>query len=166
MNIVRLFIAGAEGGSAGDAAGRDGQHGDRSYPQHWGRWRDGGDGCGRTGRIWGARAAPGWCSPLSPFQPHIDAKGGWGAGGGSRAQQNLTGRCLLFYPASLYRSGASLKLMTSKFGVSNCCFRGFALSLYNSLVPEVMETRGERFTACLPSPKWLWKQDTLFSVSQ
>lgn len=86
-------------------------------------------------------------------------------GGGSRAWQNLT-HLSFFYSASLYRSGASLKLMTSKFGVSNSCFRGFALSLYNSPVPEVIEASGGRFTACLPSPKWLWKQDTLFSVSQ
>lgn len=68
----------------------------------------------------------------------------WGAGGCSRACQNQTSLSffILFYPASLSRSGAPLKLMTSKFGVSNCHFRGFALSLYNSQVPEVTETRG------------------------
>lgn len=87
---------------------------------------------------------------------------------GMKGFQNLAKPdwCLLFYPALFYRSGASLKLMLSKFGVSNCCFTGFALNLYNSPVPEVRETWWGRFTVCLPSPKCLWQQDTLFSVSQ
>lgn len=128
MNIVGLFIAGAEVGHAGE-------------------------GCAGTG------------------QSTALEDGGVGVmvvpmlGGGSKVWQNLT-HLAFFYSASLYRSEASLKLMTSKFGVSNSCFRGFALSLYNSPVPEVIETSGGRFTARLPSPKWLCKQDTLFSVSQ
>lgn len=72
----------------------------------------------------------------------------------------------LFCPASLSRSGAPLKLMTSKFGVSNCHFRGFALSLCNSRVPEVSEARGGEIYGVLTFSKWLWKRDTVFSVSQ
>lgn len=133
---------------------RDEQHRDRSYPQHR----------GLVGGCW-------WCSPFSlqPGPTALHCKQWLRLRAGElKGLQNLAKPdwSLLFYPALFYRSGASLKLILSKFGVSNCCFRGFALNLYNSPVPEVMETRWRRFTVCLPSPKWLWQQDILFSASK
>lgn len=78
MNIVRLFVAGTEVGHIGDAAGRDGQRGDRSHLQHQGRWRDGvmavaaPEGFGGHGQL---RVGP-LLSSRSPVRPHIVANRG------------------------------------------------------------------------------------------